>query len=307
LENRLKPSIVFGMSLTPSQRITLIREIAQRLGAEHWPLIDLTLNQFALPWTNEWSGPSDAYVMAMIEKSPNQTLLELAQHLDFSLDLSASSHIEPAFWRKGMFRLFISHLAVHKKWAGELQEALLHYGISGFVAHNDIEPTTEWQNQIETALSTCDALVALLHDKFHESKWTDQEIGFAMGRAVPVFSVRLGEAPYGFIGRFQAFNGNASAPSELACELFESYRKNKQTKRKMSEILVGLFEQSGTFAEAKERIGYLEPMEDWEPSFATRIRAAAESNSQIARAFGVPARAEKLAVKWSTIEQPTAD
>ena len=31
--------------------------------------------------------------------------------------------------------------------------------------------------QIETVLATCDALVALLHDKFHASKWTDQEIG----------------------------------------------------------------------------------------------------------------------------------
>jgi hypothetical protein len=280
-----------------------MKAIAQRLGSEQWALIDLTLKQFALPWSNDWGGQSDAYVMAMIEKAPDKALHELAQHLGFSLDVSTSSHIEPAFWRKGMFRLFISHLAVQKKWAGELQEALLHYGISGFVAHNDIEPTTEWQNQIETALSTCDALVALLHDKFHESKWTDQEIGFAMGRAVPVFSVCFGEVPYGFIGRFQAFNGGTSEPSELACELFESYRKHKQTKRKMGEILVGLFEQSGSFAEAKARIGYLEPLEDWEPSFATRIRTAAESNSQIASSFGVPARVEKLAVKWSATEQ----
>ena len=193
-----------------------MKEIAQRLGAEQWPLIDLTLKQFSLPWTDQWSGQSDAYVMAMIIKAPDEILVELAQHLGFALEVSAPSHIDPAFWRKGMFRLFISHLAIHREWASELQEALLRYGISGFVAHSDIEPTTEWQDQIETALSTCDALVALLHDKFHESKWTDQEIGFAMGRAVPVCAVRFGETPYGFIGRFQAFNGTNSKPSELA-------------------------------------------------------------------------------------------
>jgi hypothetical protein len=107
-----------------------------------------------------------------------------------------------------MLRLFVTHLATYRAFAGELQEALLPLGISCFVAHNDIEPTLEWQAQIETALATCDALVALLHAKFHESKWTDQEIGFAMGRGVPACTVRLGETPYGFIGRFQAFNGN---------------------------------------------------------------------------------------------------
>lgn len=276
-----------------------MKEIATRLGAERYSLIDLTLKQFAIRISDSWSGDRDAYVLAMIEKTSDQTLLELAQHLGFILEALASSHIEPAFWRKGMFRLFISHLATHKEWASRLQEALLRYGISGFVAHSDIEPTTQWQDQIETALSTCDALVALLHERFHDSKWTDQEIGFAMGRAVPVFSVRLGETPYGFIGRFQAFNAIKEEPWELAEELFESYRKNKQTKRRMAEVLVTLFEQSGSFAEAKERIGYLEGIDDFDSIFGKRILSAAESNGQINGSWGVHARVEKLAKKWS--------
>jgi len=288
------------MSLTPSQRIALISGIAERLGAESWSLIDLTLKQFKLPWTDQFSGTNKGYVQEMIENSSDQALIELAQHLGFDFEVTTSSHIEPAFWRKGMFRLFISHLAVHRKWAGEFQTALLPYGISGFVAHNDIEPTTEWQNQIETALSTCDALIALLHDKFHESKWTDQEVGFAMGRGVPVYSVHFGEAPYGFIGRFQAFNGNKIDPTELAHQVFKAYFKSKQTKKAIGEVLVRLFEQSGSFLEAKARIGYLEELDFWEPSFANRILSAAESNGQINGSWGVPARVEKLAKKWSS-------
>ena len=42
-----------------------------------------------------------------------------------------------------------------------------------------------------------------------------------MGRGIPVFSVRLGQVPYGFIGRFQAFNGNGKSQKDLATELFE--------------------------------------------------------------------------------------
>ena len=81
--------------------------------------------------------------------------------------------------------------------------------------------------QIETALATCDALVALLLENFHASNWTDQEIGFAMGRGVPVYSVRFGQDPYGFIGRFQTFNGNQKVAAALSRELFDAYRKNK--------------------------------------------------------------------------------
>lgn len=276
-----------------------MKETAQRLRNESWALIDLTLKQFGLPVDNSYNGDNSTYILQMINQASDEVLIELAQHLGFVLESPTASYIEPAFWRKGMFRLFISHLAVHRKWAGEFQTALLPYGISGFVAHNDIEPTTEWQNQIETALSTCDALVALLHEKFHESKWTDQEVGFAMGRGVPVYSVHFGEAPYGFIGRFQAFNGNKVSPTELAHQVFKAYYKNKQTKKAMGEVLVRLFEQSGSFLEAKARIAYLEDLDFWDPSFAKRILSAAESNGQINGSWGVPARVEKLAKKWS--------
>jgi len=285
------------MPLTPSQRVTLMKAISARLGAESWPLIDVTLKQFSLPQQNEWNGDSDPYVLAMIQAASDQKLIDLAQHVGYQFE-QPPLRVEPPFWQKGMLRLFLTHLATERKFAGELQEALLPYGISSFVAHNDIEPTSEWQAQIETALATCDVLVALLHEKFHESKWTDQEIGFAMGRGVPAFAVRLGETPYGFIGRFQAFNGNGKDAKELAKELFDSYRKNKQTQHRMSEAVVQLFEKSGSFAAAKINMGYLEELVSWDPSFSGRIRAAAQSNSQIASSYGVPARVEALIWKW---------
>lgn len=277
-----------------------MKEIGARLGAEHWALIDLTLKQFDLPVQEIWNGSSETYVLRMVEQASDSTLIELARHLGFDPEISARSTIEPTFWRKGMFRLFISHISSHKRWAADLQEAILRFGISGFVAHNDIEPTLEWQTQIETALATCDALVALLHSGFHQSNWTDQEIGFAMGRAIPVFSIRIGETPYGFIGRFQAFNGSNDEPREVAEELFKAYRNDKRTKNRMMEALITLFEESQSFAEAKARIGFLEELIECEPSFAKRIELAVDSNMQIRDAWGVPERAKSLAKKWSS-------
>jgi hypothetical protein len=139
--------VLIFMALTPSQRLTLMKEIAQRLGNEEWPLVDTTLKQFSLPRSDPepWTSTS-AYVLRMIEDAGDNALVDLAYHLGFQLEQTGPPRIEPPrieplFWRKGMMRLFISHLASNRKFAAELQDALSVFGISAFVAHNDIEPT----------------------------------------------------------------------------------------------------------------------------------------------------------------------
>lgn len=276
-----------------------MKEISKRLSAEDWPLIDVTLRQFSLPWSDDWRGEKDAYILKMTEKAADESLVDLALHVGYHFEVTPAG-IDPPFWRQGMLRVFLSHLATHRVFAARLQAALLNLSISAFVAHSDIEPTRDWQTQIETALSTCDALVALLHPNFHQSNWTDQEIGFAMGRGVPVFSVRFGQDPYGFIGRFQAFAGDDELASELAQELFAAYRKHKQTQRRMAEALVARFVESESFASAKLGVGYLEELEYWDRSFSKRLESAAESNSQIGGAWGVPERVNALIKKWSS-------
>jgi len=109
-------------------------------------------------------------------------------------------------WGESGFRLFLSHKSEFKKETAALKEALAHFGISGFVAHADIKPTKEWQDEIENALTSMEGFVALLTGDFHDSDWTDQEVGFAVSRGVPIIAVRLGKDPYGFIGKFQGLS-----------------------------------------------------------------------------------------------------
>jgi hypothetical protein len=90
------------------------------------------------------------------------------------------------------------------------------FGATAFVAHSDIHPTREWQDEIENALATADCLVALLTSDFHDSDWTDQEIGYAVARGMPIIPVKLGSDPYGFIGKYQAVSCTwATAPLEI--------------------------------------------------------------------------------------------
>jgi hypothetical protein len=114
------------------------------------------------------------------------------------------------------FRLFLSHKSEVRGETADLKEKLRPFGVSAFVAHEDIQPTREWQEEIETALHSMDAFAALMTADFHDSDWTDQEVGFALAREVPLIAVNLGRDPYGFVGKFQALRAGwddvANAP-----------------------------------------------------------------------------------------------
>jgi hypothetical protein len=117
-----------------------------------------------------------------------------------------SHEAEKRIWEEGLYRIFLSHKVEVKKEVAELKRRLKIFSASCFVAHEDIHPTQEWQDEIENALFSMDAFVALLTEGFHDSLWTDQEVGVAFGRGVPIISVKLGKNPYGFIGKFQALS-----------------------------------------------------------------------------------------------------
>ena len=122
----------------------------------------------------------------------------------------ATSEVVPGPWKEGFFRLFLSHTKANKQLAGKIRERLLEQGIDAYVAHDMIEPTKEWMDEIENALRTCDATAAVLSEDFVGSQWCDQEIGISIGRRILIIAVRQGADPHGFIGKFQAIPGDAT-------------------------------------------------------------------------------------------------
>ena len=114
-----------------------------------------------------------------------------------------------------------------------------------------------------------------------------------------MYAVKFGQDPYGFIGRFQAFNGNNKNAAQIAAEIFEAFLKNKQTQRRMADVLVGLFAESWSFAQAKTFMGYLEEMTVWDESYRARLRSAVKHNDQVSLSFGIPDKVENLIKKWA--------
>ena len=90
------------MALTPSERVRIISEIADRLSDDSWPTIDMTLRQFNLPTTDVWQGDNrHAYVLKMVEDGRDDALLELGLLLGYELDLSLPPDAIPSCWEDG--------------------------------------------------------------------------------------------------------------------------------------------------------------------------------------------------------------
>lgn len=195
-----------------------------------------------------------------------------------SLPANAADHI----WDSGMLRLFISHTHIHKVQVGTLKWHLRALGISGFVAHEDIAPSLDWQAEIELALRTAQASLALLTPDFHDSLWTDQEVGVAIARGILVIPVNLGVTPYGFMGKYQALVGSLGAPEELADATYAILAKRPSTIAAMREGLVTALEGANTYKAAR-KVGRLlaTTQREFTNVQIARMRAALVDNNQV--------------------------
>ena len=190
-------------------------------------------------------------------------------------------------WEPGYFRLFLSHKAEHRADASTLKAELMALGFACFVAHEDIQPTLEWQLEIERALNSMEALLALMTPGFSDSDWTDQEVGVAIGRGVPVVSVDLGQTAYGFIGKYQAVKGTGKTPDVLAGELAGLFVADPMSRRKVVEALLIRFENASGYVQANKLFRLLESIVNPPEGFMERIERAFRENDQVSHAFGV--------------------
>jgi hypothetical protein len=179
---------------------------------------NLLLEEFGLP---AMLGFSDAPGFAdsissvtdadLIEMYALVTGVELGEVVDSVGETGAGN------WKQGYARMFLSHSAAHKGFAGDVARELAVVGIHGFVAHDTMEYSRPWQEQIENALRTMDVFVALVHPEFLSSAWCNQEVGWALGMRVPRYVIRVdGTDPVGFVGKDQWPSAPAESPNGAA-------------------------------------------------------------------------------------------
>jgi hypothetical protein len=177
---------------------------------------------------------------------------------------------------------------------GQLKYFLGLLGISSFVAHEDIEPSAEWQREIVKAIRTMHAMAALLTPDFHDSNWTDHEVGMALGRDVPVISVRLGATPYGFMSANQAMPATFTDIREMAKDLAIILAKHAKTRDLMAEASVVALETSTVYTASIDLTDVIEIVPTFSENQLSRIEAAARDNAYVSSAFrNVPTRLQE--------------
>ena len=272
------------MALTPSEKLDLIKSSATALAEEGWTNIEVALAVFGISGIGrEWSDIYD-YVAQSLSGASDEALIGLHAHLNDEVPLAtASTQLGP--WRKDHFRLFFSHTHPNKKLAAEIRADLLDKGVDLFVAHEMIEPTKEWMEEISVALATCDAMVALLTPDFAESAYCDQELGFALSRDVLIIPIRHGADPYGFISKFQALPGDTSqlASYHLANGIFEVLVASQKTAAKLAPAIAERYAGAHSYDDARANLARLQeiPADHWNAEMIELVEKAGRENSQL--------------------------
>jgi len=217
--------------------MALIDRISRELGTRYdFGEIIAYLNEFRIHTPSSWDGWTKVeYSKASLHGEPTDKIIQIAEDLDldnFHSWCGISS--PPQNWvDTTRLRLFISHIAEDKDKATRLRDCLAPYEISGFVAHEDIDATLEWQLEIERALYTMNAFLAIHTKGFKDSYWAQQEVGFALGRGVKIISFKMGEDPTGFISKNQALARRDRTAEQVAAEVDELLSKDARTSTKL--------------------------------------------------------------------------
>jgi hypothetical protein len=257
------------------------RELQSRMG---YAEIDTYLKAHGVDTKKPTSGVNSKWVYSkeLLGNEPEELVLRIANELGVPHNYVVAEPgrtLEAAFWEPFHFKLFLSHLSSFKATTGQLQAALRKFGISAFVAHVDIKPTREWQDEIEAGLHSMDALAAILMPGFKESNWTDQEVGVAVGRGVLVIPIIRGLNPYGFISKFQGLNASGKKVGDVADEMFRILVTSPKTRARMLSCLTETTLQSKAEAEALFKLRKLAATKDLPPAHLQKLRESAPASS----------------------------
>ncbi|MGB5597933.1 MAG: toll/interleukin-1 receptor domain-containing protein [Thiothrix litoralis] len=272
-------------------RIDLIEKIEESLLTRmvyenivpYFRAMGINTNKTILSDNRHWLNTQD-----LLDGEPDAVVLKIADELGIAHTytiVADKNTAEATFWEAGHFRLFLSHLSTFKDTTAHLQTALKRFGISAFVAHMDIEPTKEWQDEIEAGLFSMDALAAILMPGFKESNWTDQEVGIAIGRGVLVIPIVKGVTPYGFIEKYQGLNvGNGNKTTlQVAKEIFGILVSSPKSRTKMLTCFVDNILQANEEKDVVAKLKHLNEIRDLPMAYLEKLREGAASATVFAK------------------------
>jgi hypothetical protein len=248
-----------------------------------WQRITLVLSELGLPQPNDDSGGPD--LTDIVSGLTEQDLTELYALV---FDVSTSEVMEVVEtstgsenWKSGYARVFLSHSAKHKELVGEVSDELAVLGIHGFVAHDTMAYSKPWQDQIEAALKSMQAFVAIVHPEFNDSAFCHQEVGWALGRRVPHYVVRMGIDPKGLLGRDQWPSGAGRSARDIAHLIYQWAANLPDMGNSITDGLFSALSDAGNYYDAEAAAKRIVALGDLAAADWARLNEAYWSNNQV--------------------------
>lgn len=192
-------------------------------------------------------------VLGAIFDSDSSLIPEIIDHFDIDLwyqqkepekylrVFSPAAVKSADFWKEGYLRAFVSHLSSNRARMSALKASLSNWGVSAFIAHEDIKATREWREEVEAGLETMDVLVAVVEPGFRDSDWCAQEVGYALGRKVDIVPLRAGLDPFGLFGKYQGIQIKGKMPDDVANEVVLALLNKPQHRIRLLQCIAKAF------------------------------------------------------------------
>ena len=278
-----------------------------------------------------WQGEPDepTYILQQLGKSSDDALTGLHT---FLVGDDAEPETDPSAgpWRTDLSaRVFLSHQHANRFFVGQVKTLLAdRFGVDAFVAHDDIAPSKEWRSVVKVALRSCHALAAFLDGNFHASQWCDQEVGWAIGRGVPIIPIRERATdrkvvgPGGFLDEHQDVlvepgHDERPSPWTAAEGIFRVLVTDPRTRESVGvAALVEAFVKSASFETTRKLWAMIAAVPHFEGEQLRRLEYAVQVNREFYEAnapggdgeiSGVPYLVEQLVERFEPPVEPLYD
>jgi hypothetical protein len=179
-----------------------------------------------------------------------------------------------------LIKIFVSYSSQDKYLAGTLKRLLECYNFEVFLAHDDIQPTEEWQNRIIQELHDCHIFIPFLTEQFSHSDWTDQETGMAFAWDKLIIPLRIRKNPYGFIGKFQALKVNENFIKGSMENVLRVIKNHEKFTESLKNCLIIALRNAKSFDDAQIIITLLEEYNSYSEEQVNQIMENAIKNNQ---------------------------
>ena len=201
-------------------------------------------------------------------------------------------------------KIFLSYSIKDKHKVGELKDDLERVGFGFFLAHEDINPSYEWQEEIYKNILDCDIFIPYITKYFKESDWTDQECGIAYKQSKLIIPLQVEITPYGFLNKIQALKFN---PEKISSETDEIVRVilNSNKFGDLKDFFIEQFIKSGCYINANENSKRLRYYDNFSEEEVKKICEGSLRNDQVLGAFTARLFLRKLVYDYEEYVDPT--